>query len=68
MKDVELRELNALLKYSYKYEISLQFWPEDHTAVFIAKHGVDLTSYGGKYAVKNALEYLKRINNESNLY
>jgi hypothetical protein len=62
MKDVELRELNALLKYSYKYEISLQFWPEEHIAVFIAKHGVDLTSYGGKYAIINALEYLNRIN------
>lgn len=56
--------LHRLLRYSNRYEINIQFWP-DQTAVYIAKGGVDLESYGGDFdfAIKSAIAYLKRINN-----
>lgn len=59
----QLVKLGRLLRYSKKYEINIQFWP-DQTAVFIEKGGVELTSYGGDFdhAIDSALEYLNRIN------
>jgi hypothetical protein len=58
--DVEL--LSRLLMFSNKYELSIQFWPEQ-TAVYISKDGVDLQDYGGsfQFAVRRAIEYLERI-------
>jgi len=55
--------LRPLLAYSDRYEISIQFWP-DQIAVYIAKDGVELTSYGGSFsfAIKSATDYLNRIN------
>lgn len=56
--------LRKLLVYSDRYEISIQFWP-DQTAVFIEKDGIDLENFGSSdqnEAIKMALEYLNRIN------
>lgn len=60
--------LSRLLVYSERYEISIQFWPEQ-TAVFIAKDGVDLTSFGSDRvgALKAAVSYIDRINKASGL-
>lgn len=57
-------KLKRLLKYSDRYEISIQFWP-GQIAVFLAKDGVDLNSWGctdGEYSIQAAIEYLDRIN------
>ncbi len=63
LKDTQLKKLSSLLTYSDRYELNIQFWP-DQTAVYIEKGGVELQSYGGDfdYAIKAALEYLRRIN------
>lgn len=63
LTDKQLNKLGSLLKYTDKYDISIQFWV-DQTAVFIAKNDVDLTDYGGDFdfAIDSALDYLKRIN------
>lgn len=56
--------LEKLIKYSDRYQISIQFWPEQ-TAVFIMKDDVDLESFGAydlEEVVKTALDYLDRIN------
>lgn len=55
--------LERLIKYSDRYQISIQFWPEQ-TSVFIMKDHVDLTSFGGGFdeTIKAALDYLNRIN------
>lgn len=60
---IDLSKLPRLLRFSDKYEISIQFWPEQ-IAVYIEKDGVELTSYGGSFAfaIKNAISYLERIN------
>ena len=65
--EIDLGALANLLIYSDKYEISIQFWPEQ-TAVFIEKDGVDLKDYGGGFgfAVSKSIAYLNRITgNES---
>lgn len=61
--DAQLNRLGRLLKYSSRYEISIQFWP-DQTAVYIAKNDVDLVSYGGNFdhGIGASLQYLDRIN------
>ncbi len=61
---IDLIKLGALLTYSNRYEINIQFWP-DQTAVFIEKDGVELQSYGGDFdfAIDSSIEYLNRINN-----
>ena len=58
--------LTKIMRYSKKYEISVQFWP-DQWAIFIAKDGVDLTSFGGEpeNTLKRGLEYLDRITKSS---
>jgi len=60
--DINLLELKKLLMFSDRYEISIQFWP-DQIAVYIAKDGVDLKDFGGDFdfAVTRAIEYLVRI-------
>lgn len=60
---VDIVKLARLLKFCNKYEINIQFWPEQ-IAVFIAKDGVDLTDFGGDFdfAVGRAIDYLTRIN------
>jgi len=57
------KKLKELLKYSDRYEISIQFWPKQ-TAVYIAKDDVDLADFGGdrNETIQNAIDYLKRIN------
>jgi hypothetical protein len=64
--DIDLFELKKLLAFSDKYEISIQFWPEQ-IAVYIAKDGVDLTDFGGDFyfAVGKSIEYLVRINSNN---
>lgn len=59
----QLLQLRKLIAYSDRYEINIQFWP-DQTAVYISKGGVDLNSYGGDFdfAIGSSLDYLKRIN------
>lgn len=61
--NIDLDKLGKLLKYSDRYEISIQFWP-DQTAVFIEKDGVELESYGGDFdfAIDSSIAYLRRIN------
>lgn len=63
-KVINLEMLSKLLEFSNRYEISIQFWP-DQTAVFIGKDGVQLTDFGGdfEFAVGSATDYLCRINN-----
>lgn len=58
--------LSKLLKYSDRYEISVQFWPKQ-TAVFIEKGGVELKSYGGDFdfAIGESIKYLNKINKEN---
>ena len=58
-------KLNKLLAYSDRYQINIQFWP-NQTSVFVMKHLVDLHSSGGDFddAVDSALAYLKRVNRE----
>lgn len=55
--------LEKLIKFSDRYEINIQFWP-DQTAVYISKDDVELQSYGGDFdfAIDSALAYLRRIN------
>lgn len=55
--------LNSLLKYSNRYQINIQFWPEQ-TAVYIEKDHVELANFGGDFdfAISNSLAYLNRIN------
>jgi len=62
--DIKLVKLRKLLAYSDRYEISIQFWPEQ-IAVYITKDGVDLKDFGGSFsfAIDKATEYLDRINN-----
>jgi hypothetical protein len=66
MNNITHNLLSRLLVYSERYEISIQFWPEQ-TVVFIAKDDVDLTSFGGDrvYALKMAVSYLDRINKKN---
>lgn len=60
---VDIIKLAALLTYSDRYELNIQFWP-DQTAVYIEKDGIELKSYGGDFdfAVDSSIEYLDRIN------
>jgi hypothetical protein len=61
----EREAYNKMLVYAGKYEISIQFWGEGNTNVFIAKDGVDLIDFGGlspSIAIKKTVEYLDRIN------
>lgn len=60
----QLADLDSLLKFSDRYEISIQFWPIQ-TAVYIAKDGVELADFGGDFdhAIGESLKYLTRINN-----
>lgn len=60
--EIDLEQLRRLLAYSDKYEISIQFWPEQ-IAVYIAKDGVDLQDYGGDFdfAIGRTIEYLDRV-------
>lgn len=56
-----------MLKYAGKYEITIQFWGEGDTNVFISKGGVELTDFGGldvDVALEKTVEYLQRINKE----
>lgn len=61
--DIDLSELKKLLKFSNKYEISIQFWPKQ-IAVYIAKDGMDLIDFGGDfdYVIGKSIRYLNRIN------
>lgn len=63
MSKEQMKQLQILISYSHKYEISVQFWP-DQTAVYIAKDGVDLNSFGGDFdfAIGSSIQYLDRIN------
>ena len=56
----QFEKLPELLKYRDRYEISIQFWPEQ-TAVYIYKDGVELASYGNPNAITRGIEYLDRI-------
>lgn len=60
--EIDLLELKKLLRFSDRYEISIQFWPQQ-IAVYIAKDGVDLTDFGGDFdfAIGKSIEYLVRI-------
>jgi hypothetical protein len=63
MKKIDLLKLAALIRYSDRYEISIQFWPTQ-TTVFINKDGVELASFGGdlpNFAVNTAIAYLDSI-------
>lgn len=61
-----LEKLEKLIRYSDKYEISIQFWPEQ-IAVYIEKDGVELQSYGGgfNHAIESGIDFLERINTKS---
>ena len=58
-------DLIKMLKYAGKYQISIQFWGEGKTNVFIEKDGIELTDFGGlspDEAIRQTVEYLDRIN------
>ena len=63
---VDVATLSALLAFSDRYQITIQFWPKS-TAVFIAKDYVDLCAFGGDAndAIGKALEYLQRVNSNN---
>jgi hypothetical protein len=65
-KGSEAVALLELIKYSDRYEINIQFWPEQ-TAVYIAKDGVELTDFGGEkdIVIKQSIDYLKRITTQN---
>lgn len=56
--NIDMAVLKKILKYSDRYEISIQFWPE-LLSVFIEKNDVELASFDN---LVSALEYLNRIN------
>lgn len=60
--EIDLMELKKLLRFSDRYQISIQFWPQQ-TAVYIAKDGVDLTDFGGdiNFSIRESIKYLVRI-------
>lgn len=59
----DMKLLETLLAFSDRYEISIQFWPQQ-TAVYIAKDGVELQGFGGDFvfALQRSIDYLERIN------
>lgn len=63
MTEEQIELLVSLLQYRDRYQINIQFWP-DQTAVYIEKDDVDLIDYGGDFdfAIGSALSYLERIN------
>lgn len=66
MKTITKEDLRRMLQYAGKYQISVQFWGEGNTNVYIEKDGVSLTDFGGLEpgeAVSKTVEYLDRINN-----
>lgn len=65
---IDLIMLNRMLAYSEKYDITIQFWGESNTNVFIEKDGIDLTDFGGlspDEAIKKTVQFLDRINKKS---
>jgi hypothetical protein len=61
----EREKIDKMLKYAGKYQISIQFWGEGYTNVFIEKDGVELTDFGGlnsSEAIAKTVEYLDKIN------
>jgi len=62
----ELSELKKLLAFSDRYQINIQFWPEQ-TAVYIEKGCVPLKDFGGDFdfAIGASLEYLNRITGQN---
>lgn len=63
MSKANMQLLEQLIRFSDRYELSIQFWP-DQTAVYISKDGVELISYGGDFdfTIGAAISYLQRIN------
>ena len=55
-----------LFRYSDRYEISVQLWPDQYT-VYIAKDGIDLDSFGSDGVIdtlERSLNYLRQINKQ----
>lgn len=64
----KMKVFDKMLEYGGKYQISIQFWGNDCTNVFIEKDGVHLTDFGGLTpgeAIHKTKEYLDRINRKS---
>lgn len=58
------QELHSrLLAYRDRYEITVQYWPQQ-TAVYVDKDGVELAHFGGddELAFTKSVQYLDRIN------
>lgn len=56
-----------LLKYSERYQINFQMWPDQYT-IYIEKDHVELSSFGGGAVTETmemTLEFLDRINRKS---
>ncbi len=60
---IDLKLLARLLVYSDRYQINIQFWPEQ-TAIYIEKNDVELADFGGDFdfAITQSIEYLDKIN------
>lgn len=58
MKDIE--------EWSTVYEFSFQFWGEGNNNVYINKHGVELTSFGGENTIEDILKRTLEWVNEKN--
>jgi len=61
---VNAHMIQRIMAYSQRYEISMQLWP-NQKVVFLAKDGVDLTSYGCEdinESMDFIIKYLDRVN------
>ncbi len=61
---INVKNLDKLISYSDRYEINIQFWP-NQISVYLSKDGVDLNSWGSSepnFAIVEAIKYLDRIN------
>ena len=62
LSETNIELIKELLSYSDKYEISVQFWP-NQIALYIAKDGIELKDFGGEFkkTIQSAIYFLKRI-------
>lgn len=65
-----VKNLAKIFKYANQYNITIQFWGDNNTNVFIEKgnNSIELTDFGGlspEEALEKTVEYLDKINKKS---
>lgn len=63
--DIKLEQLQKLLMFSDRYEISIQFLP-DQIAAFISKDEIDLQEFGGSFKFAVGITIRNKSNGISN--